>query len=54
VERANGQLYHKSQAICGIANRYGGVSTYYKPDEMAKYWVEQIVKYAPKKEGKRL
>jgi pyocin large subunit-like protein len=33
----------------GIINRYGGISTYYKPDTQIKYWVEQVVKYAPQK-----
>ncbi|MDR0249136.1 MAG: hypothetical protein LBI44_05720 [Oscillospiraceae bacterium] len=33
----------------GVMNKYGGVSTYYKPPRGIAYWVEQITKYAPKK-----
>ena len=32
----------------GIINQYGGISTYFKPDEGIAYWLEQIEKYAPK------
>lgn len=32
----------------GIMNKYGGVSTYYKPDSGLNYWLEQIELYAPK------
>lgn len=32
----------------GIINQYGGISTYYKPDNGMEYWLEQIEKYAPK------
>ena len=32
----------------GIINQYGGISTYFKPDEGMAYWLEQIEKYAPK------
>mgnify|MGYP001092704987 CR=1 FL=1 len=32
----------------GIINKYGGISTYYKPDTGLAYWLEQIDKYAPK------
>ncbi|MED4754544.1 PrsW family glutamic-type intramembrane protease [Brevibacillus choshinensis] len=32
----------------GIINQYGGVSTYYKPEDGMNYWLEQIKKYAPK------
>lgn len=32
----------------GIINQYGGISTYYKPEEGITYWLEQIEKYAQK------
>ncbi|WP_216083754.1 hypothetical protein [Paenibacillus riograndensis] len=32
----------------GIINQYGGISTYFKPADGAKYWFEQVEKYAPK------
>lgn len=32
----------------GIINQYGGLSTYFRPDEGIIYWLEQIQKYAPK------
>ncbi|MDD1503502.1 hypothetical protein PVA17_12115 [Lysinibacillus sp. CNPSo 3705] len=32
----------------GIINKYGGISTYFKPDDKILYWLEQIRKYAPK------
>lgn len=32
----------------GIVNKYGGISTYYKPENGKLYWLEQIKKYAPK------
>ena len=31
----------------GIINKYGGVSTYFKPDEL-DYWDTQVNLYAPK------
>ncbi|WP_445667212.1 RHS repeat-associated core domain-containing protein [Paenibacillus sp. FSL K6-1558] len=31
----------------GIINQYGGISTYYKPTDGLKYWIEQIKLYAP-------
>ena len=31
----------------GIMNKYGGTSTYFKPDEGLKYWQEQIKLYTP-------
>jgi uncharacterized protein YukE len=31
----------------GIMNKYGGVSTYYKPDDGLLYWFEQIRLYSP-------
>ncbi len=32
----------------GIINEYGGISTYFKPENGIVYWLEQIEKYAPK------
>ena len=32
----------------GIINKYGGISTYFKPETGMAYWLEQIEKYAPK------
>lgn len=32
----------------GIINKYGGISTYFKPENGMAYWLEQIEKYAPK------
>ena len=32
----------------GIINKFGGISTYFKPDEGIIYWLDQIEKYAPK------
>jgi len=32
----------------GIMNKYGGISTYYKPPEGINYWLEQVDRYAPK------
>ena len=32
----------------GIINEYGGISTYFKPENGMAYWLEQIEKYAPK------
>ena len=32
----------------GIINKYGGISTYFKPENGMVYWLEQIEKYAPK------
>lgn len=32
----------------GIINQYGGISTYFKPEDGLSYWLEQIQKYAPK------
>lgn len=32
----------------GIINKYGGISTYFKPKNLIGYWLEQIDKYAPK------
>lgn len=31
----------------GIINQYGGISTYFKPDDGLAYWLEQIKLYAP-------
>ncbi len=31
----------------GIINQYGGISTYFKPEDGISYWLEQIEKYAP-------
>ncbi|MFR2848292.1 MAG: RHS repeat-associated core domain-containing protein [Hungatella hathewayi] len=31
----------------GIINEYGGISTYFKPEEGLTYWLEQIELYAP-------
>ena len=43
-------LENKNKAIneFGIINKYGGISTYYKPENGKLYWLEQIEKYAPK------
>ena len=43
-------LENKNKAIneFGIINKYGGISTYYKPENGELYWLEQIEKYAPK------
>ena len=32
----------------GIVNKFGGISTYFKPDERIIYWLKQIEEYAPK------
>ena len=32
----------------GIINAYGGISTYFRPDNKMAYWLEQIEQYAPK------
>ncbi|MBA9087226.1 pyocin large subunit-like protein [Fontibacillus solani] len=32
----------------GMINQYGGISTYFKPTDGLKYWLDQIEKYAPK------
>ncbi len=32
----------------GIINEYGGISTYFKPENGMAYWLEQIQKYALK------
>lgn len=40
--------YDKATNEFGIINQYGGISTYYKPEEGMTYWLEQIEKYAPK------
>ena len=32
----------------GIINKFGGVSTYFKPDTKIDYWLKQIKDYAPK------
>ena len=32
----------------GIINEYGGISTYFKPENGMAYWLEQIEKYALK------
>ena len=29
----------------GIINKYGGISTYFKPDDGLEYWIDQIYKY---------
>ena len=31
----------------GIINQYGGISTYYIPDDKLDYWLGEIKKYAP-------
>lgn len=31
----------------GIINKYGGISTYFKPDEGINYWIDQVNKYSP-------
>jgi pyocin large subunit-like protein len=49
---SNDRTYFRYDAATnefGIINKYGGISTYYKPDDRLMYWVEQIVKYAPKR-----
>ena len=40
--------YDKATNEFGIINKYGGISTYYKPENGKLYWLEQIEKYAPK------
>lgn len=32
----------------GIINKYGGISTYFKPEDKIVYWLKQIELYAPK------
>ncbi|KAF6576885.1 WXG100 family type VII secretion target [Paenibacillus polymyxa] len=32
----------------GIINKYGGISTYFKPEDGLEYWLEQISLYSPK------
>lgn len=32
----------------GIMNKFGGISTYFKPDRGIDYWLEQIKLYAPR------
>ena len=29
----------------GIINKYGGISTYFKPDTFFQYWIDQIERY---------
>ncbi len=36
--------------IFSILNEYGGISTYFKPENGMAYWLEQIEKYALKNE----
>ena len=30
----------------GIINQYGGISTYFCPDEGSSYWYDQVARYA--------
>ncbi len=41
--------YDSKTGEFGIMNSYGGVSTYFIPDEPELYWEEQVKLYAPKK-----
>ena len=50
---SNEGTYFKYDTITnefGIINRYGGISTYFEPEDGLKYWIEQVKKYAPKLE----
>lgn len=40
--------YDTSTNEFGIINQYGGISTYFKPEEGLQYWLEQIEHYKPK------
>ena len=40
--------YDKATNEFGIINKYGGISTYFKPKDGIDYWLDQIQKYAPK------
>ncbi|MCR5835689.1 MAG: hypothetical protein K6G88_04210 [Lachnospiraceae bacterium] len=40
--------YDRASNEFGIINQYGGISTYFKPEDGLNYWLEQIEKYAPK------
>ena len=37
--------YDLETNVFGIINKYGGISTYFKPDNGLEYWIEQIYKY---------
>ncbi len=39
--------YDKDTNEFGIINKYGGISTYFKPDKGITYWLDQIELYAP-------
>lgn len=41
--------YGKATNEFGLINNYGGISTYYKPDEGYAYWLREIEKYIAKK-----
>ena len=48
---SNGGTYFRYDTTTnefGIINEYGGISTYFKPENGMAYWLEQIEKYAPK------
>ena len=40
--------YHVGINEFGILNKFGGISTYFKPDEGINYWINQISQYSPK------
>lgn len=40
--------YDTSTNEFGIVNEYGGISTYFEPEDGLTYWLEQIELYAPK------
>lgn len=40
--------YDKATNEFGIINQYGGISTYFKPEDKIVYWLKQIELYAPK------
>ena len=45
---SNGNTYFRYDTTAnefGIINEYGGISTYFKPEEGIKYWIEQIQRY---------
>ena len=39
-------FYNDIENEFGIINQYGGISTYFYPDEGSVYWFDQVSKYA--------
>ena len=40
--------YATATNLFGIINQYGGISTFFEPTNGIQYWIEQIIKYAPR------